>query len=62
VNCPVQRSVPCPVAMMREMKEVCDTEVRELLPKQAIVVKDGSHGFECSLFVIPKKSGGFRES
>ncbi len=61
MNCPVQRSVPCPVAMSREMKEVCDTEVRELLAKQAIVgVTDGSHGFECSLFVIPKKSGGFR--
>ncbi|KZS01755.1 Uncharacterized protein APZ42_001485, partial [Daphnia magna] len=40
---------------------VCDTVVRELLAKQAIVeVTDGSHGFVCSLFVIPKKSGGFR--
>ncbi|KZS19204.1 Uncharacterized protein APZ42_014437, partial [Daphnia magna] len=54
-------SVPCQIAMSREMKEVCDTEVRELLAKQAIVeVTDGSHGFVCSLFVIPKKSGGFR--
>nr|ACB38666.1 reverse transcriptase [Daphnia pulex] len=61
VNCPVQRSVPGPVAMSREMKKVCDTEVKELLAKQAIVeVTDGSHGFICSLFVIPKKSGGFR--
>jgi hypothetical protein len=43
-NCPVQRSVPCPVAMSREMKKVCDTEVRELLAKQAKVkVTDGSH-------------------
>lgn len=43
------------------MKSVCDLEVQELLRKGPVKeVIDGSSGFVCALFVIPKKSGGFR--
>lgn len=41
---------------------VCDLEVKKLLEKKAIVEISyrESDGFVCALFVIPKKSGGFR--
>jgi hypothetical protein len=47
--------------MSKEMVKICDKEVEDLIRKRAITeVVDGSEGFVCSLFVIPKKSGGFR--
>ncbi len=58
---PSQNFPPSAVAMSVEMQNVCDKEVADLLEKHAIVeVLDGSWGFLSSLFVIPKKSGGFR--
>ncbi len=58
---PVQHSLSSTVAMSLEMRAVCDQEVADLLFKEAIrEVTDGSDGFVSSLFVIPKKSGGFR--
>ncbi len=43
------------------MVTICDKEVEDLIWKRAITeVADCSEGFVCSLFVIPKKSGGFR--
>lgn len=48
--------------MSADMLRVCDQEVEDLLKKRAIVriLDSGTDGFICSLFVIPKKSGGFR--
>lgn len=61
VSSPIQYSAPVAVPMSGEMMSVCDREVADLLAKRAVVeVFDGSEGFVCSLFVIPKKSGGFR--
>jgi hypothetical protein len=58
---PTQLVIPPPVAMSKEMVKICDKEVEDLIRKRAITeVVDGSEGFVCSLFVIPKKSGGFR--
>ena len=43
------------------MVAVCDQEVRDLILKEAVKeIADGSEGFVCSLFVIPKKMRGFR--
>jgi hypothetical protein len=62
VETPKQLSYPRPVAMSADMLRVCDQEVEDLLKKGAIVrvLDSGTDGFICSLFVIPKKSGGFR--
>jgi hypothetical protein len=58
---PVQLTRPSKVAMSGEMIAVADKEVSELLIKKEVVeIKDKSEVFVCSLFVIPKKSGGFR--
>ncbi|KAI9565203.1 reverse transcriptase [Daphnia sinensis] len=58
---PCQMACPTEVAMSLEMQALCDKEVMDLLEKQAISeVVDRSPGFVSSLFVIPKKSGGFR--
>ncbi|XP_057365008.1 uncharacterized protein LOC130685703 [Daphnia carinata] len=58
---PTHRTIPVSVVMPKEMEAVCDREVRDLVRKRAIrEITDGSEGFVCSLFVIPKKSGGFR--
>ena len=47
--------------MSSEMVAVCDQEVRDLILKEAVKeIADGSEGFVCSLFVIPKKMRGFR--
>jgi hypothetical protein len=47
--------------MSVEMQTVCDSEVTSLLKKEAITeVIDGSEGFVCSFFCIPKKGNGFR--
>jgi hypothetical protein len=45
--------------MSKEMVKICDKEVEDLIRKRAITkVADGSEGFVCSLFVIPKKIRG----
>jgi hypothetical protein len=62
VETPNQTKLPRPITMSKEMASVCDQEVKDLLEKKAIVEisNSGEDGFVCSLFVIPKKSGGFR--
>lgn len=58
---PSQKSLPSAVRMSIDMEKVCDKEVKDLLEKGAIFeVEDNSPGFVSSLFVIPKKSGGYR--
>jgi hypothetical protein len=58
---PRQNSAPPQIKMSSEMVAVCDQEVRDLILKKAVrEIVDGSEGFVCSLFVIPKKTGGFR--
>ncbi len=53
--------LPSTIAMSREMEAVCDREVEELLAKKAVIeIEDDSKGFLSALFVVPKKSGGFR--
>jgi hypothetical protein len=45
--------------MSKEMAEVCDKEVKDLLAKRAIAeVTDDSAGFVCSFFCIKKKQAG----
>jgi hypothetical protein len=47
--------------MSDEMQSVCNSELSSLLKKGAVTeVTDGSDGFVCSFFCVPKKSGGFR--
>ena len=61
VDPPFQSNLPSSVAMTKEMQAVCDLEVDSLLSKKAIIeICDESKGFISSLFVITKKSGGFR--
>ncbi|XP_045034660.1 uncharacterized protein LOC116925902 [Daphnia magna] len=61
VSSPTQDKIPSPVIMSREMIAVGDKEVGDLVRKRAVrEITDGSGGFVCSLFLIPKKSGGFR--
>lgn len=58
---PTQCKIPIPVVMTTWMEAVCDREIGDLLRKRAIrEITVGSEGFVCSLFVIPKKSGGVR--
>ncbi len=61
VDLPFQSSLPSSIAMTTEMQSVCDLEVANLLSKKAIIeIDDDSSGFISSLFVIAKKSGGYR--
>lgn len=46
--------------MSSEMIAICDEEVKYLLSKQAIEIRDDGYGFISSLFVIPKSSGGLQ--
>lgn len=47
--------------MSSEFVAICDQEVRDLILKKTVrEIVDGSEGFVWSLFVIPKKTGGFR--
>ena len=49
------------LAMSEEMIAMANKKGSELIIKKAIVeIKDKLKGFVCSLFVIQKKSGGFR--
>ena len=58
---PFQRSMPRSAPMGECQSKICNDEVDSLLKKGAtVVVQDNSDGFYSSLFVIPKKSGGFR--
>lgn len=45
--------------MNENQKQICTQEVNELLSKGA-VISASSIGFVSPLFVIPKKTGGFR--
>ena len=61
ISKPTQRSSPRDVSMSGEMQAVCKTEVESLLKKGAIEeITDGSDGFICSFFCVPKKTGGHR--
>ncbi|KAK4007691.1 hypothetical protein OUZ56_012844 [Daphnia magna] len=56
---PTQNSFPPQITMSKEMSDVCDAEVRDLLAKRAISeVSDGSIGFFCSFFCVKKKQEG----
>ncbi|KZR99710.1 Uncharacterized protein APZ42_004326, partial [Daphnia magna] len=56
---PTQNSFPPQIVMSKEMSDVCDAEVRDLLAKRAISeVSDGSIGFVCSFFCVKKKQEG----
>jgi hypothetical protein len=58
---PLQSSSPRDVSMSEEMQAACKTEVESLLKKGAIEEStDGSAGFVCSFFCVPKKTGGHR--
>lgn len=61
VSRPTQRSLPRAVEMTKEMQQICDIELRNLLEKKAVIetVNDG-HGFVRSFFCIPKKGGAWR--
>ena len=61
VDTPYQQNIPPNCAMSKEMEQACDLEISELLTKHAIVpVLDSSAGFYSSIFLVPKKKGGFR--
>ncbi|KZS06356.1 Uncharacterized protein APZ42_030218 [Daphnia magna] len=56
---PTRGALPLPVAMSKEMGQVCDDEVASLISKRAIVeIKVGSEGWVHSIFAVPKKSKG----
>ena len=58
---PFQHQQPTEIPMGATQESICDEEVTNLLAKGAVSkVPNDSEGFICSLFVIPKKSGGFR--
>jgi hypothetical protein len=58
---PFQRSSPRDVSMPGDMQAVCQAEICSLLKKGAIEeIMDGSAGFLCSFYCVPKKMGGFR--
>ena len=58
---PFQVSVPSSCAMSAEMTKACDAEVSELVRKRAIFpISYTEGGFYSSLFLVPKKSGGYR--
>jgi hypothetical protein len=55
---PFQRSSPRDVSMSGDMQAVCQAEICSLLKKGAIEeITDGSAGFLCSFFCVPKKNG-----
>ena len=58
---PFQRSSPRDVSISGDMQAVCQAEICSLLRKGAIEeITDGSAGFLCSFFCVPKKMAGFR--
>ena len=46
--------------MGKIQSDICDQEVRSLLEKGAIELIEPGEGFVSGLFVIPKRTGGFR--
>lgn len=62
VDLPLQEKIPTGCIMSQDMEAVCDQEIKLLLQKSAIVriASDKTDGFISNLFVIPKKSGGWR--
>ncbi|KZS19016.1 Uncharacterized protein APZ42_014682 [Daphnia magna] len=58
---PFQRAFPPKVTMSEEMRKICQAEISSLIEKRAVTeIIDGTTGFVCSFFCIPKKSGGYR--
>ena len=55
-----QETIPPDIHMSGEMEQVCENEVTSLLLKGAVTETSDTDGFFSALFVIPKKSGGFR--
>jgi hypothetical protein len=62
IDLPFQHSAPAGCVMSQDMVAVCDQEIHQLLNKGAIslVSPNSGDGFISNLFVIPKKSGGWR--
>ena len=56
---PVKYFIPRNALTTNTQSDLCDGEVRSLLEKGAIVRAQGE-GFLSGIFLIPKKSGGFR--
>ena len=56
---PHQEKIPRTPALSEEHSAICDSEVTFLLSKGALV-EAVQNGFISTIFVIPKKSGGFR--
>jgi hypothetical protein len=56
---PTQLTAPRTAVMRPKQEALCNEEVRMLLGKEAIRKKD-SAGVISEIFLIPKKSGGFR--
>lgn len=60
IDAPIQLSIPSNAVMSYEMSKACDEEISALLDKKAIVsVIDPSLGFYSSIFLVPKKTGGY---
>ena len=60
ISTPYQETIPPDIHMSGEMEQVCENEVTSLLLKGAVTETSDTDGFFSALFVIPKKSGGFR--
>ncbi|KAI9553757.1 hypothetical protein GHT06_019015 [Daphnia sinensis] len=62
VALPFQEQIPTGCIMSKDMETVSDQEIKLLLEKGAIapIPSDNTDGFVSNLFVIPKKSGGWR--
>jgi hypothetical protein len=55
----VQTAVPRDIKMSVQMAAVCNAKIDSLLQKKAVVdIFDGSPGFVCSFFCIPKSGDG----
>ena len=58
---PFQESIPVPCSMSNESRALCDSQIKELLDKNAIIeIPLAEQGFISNLFIIYKSSGGFR--
>ena len=60
VSRPPYRSPPQNPVVSKEQEEILDSEVETLLLKQAILKTELQEGFFSSIFLVPKKDGGWR--
>ena len=61
LSLPSQSTRPTNCKMSLEMERACDLEVSELIVKRAIFnIPESSGKFFSSLFLVPKKTGGYR--